>query len=242
MENIEKLNNLFTTKDAEEVLKYFLEKFGERIAFATSFSIEDQVITQMIASINKNAKIFTLDTGRLPYETYKLIELTNEKYDINIDIYFPNYQLVEEMVKEKGINLFYNSVEDRKRCCYVRKIEPLRRALTNLEVWITGLRREQSVTRNQINLVEYDENYKVIKINPLYDWTESRVWEYIKKNNIPYSNLYDQNYASIGCAPCTRPVKDGETVRDGRWWWEKPDTKECGLHIKPIPVPSQREG
>ena len=209
-----------------------LSQFKNKIGFATSFSIEDQVIVHMIASINNHAKIFTLDTGRLPYETYKLIELTNERYDLNIEVFFPDYRFVQEMVHEKGINLFYNSVEDRKHCCHVRKIEPLKRALSGLEVWITGLRREQSVTRENVSVLDYDETNGLLKLNPLFNWTERMVLDFIKKNNVPYNNLYNHGYTSIGCAPCTRAVKAGETVRDGRWWWENPDTKECGLHIK----------
>jgi len=232
METIEKLNNQLKGKDTIEVIKYFSETFGKKAAFSTSLSIEDQVITHMLFSINSKVKIFTLDTGRLPNETYSLIEKTREQYNIKIHIYFPNYRSVEKMVRERGINLFYNSIEDRKRCCYVRKIEPLKRALKNIEVWITGLRREQSITRQNIELIEYDSNYKLIKVNPLYNWTEAQVWDYIKKNNIPYNSLYDKNYLSIGCAPCTRAVQPGEDIRAGRWWWENPNTKECGLHIK----------
>lgn len=232
METIEKLNNQLKDKDTIEVIKYFSETFGKKAAFSTSLSIEDQVITHMLFSINSKVKIFTLDTGRLPNETYSLIEKTREQYNIKIHIYFPNYRSVEKMVRARGINLFYNSIEDRKRCCYVRKIEPLKRALKNIEVWITGLRREQSITRQNIELIEYDSNYKLIKVNPLYNWTEAQVWDYIKKNNIPYNSLYDKNYLSIGCAPCTRAVQPGEDVRAGRWWWENPNTKECGLHIK----------
>jgi len=232
METIEKLNNQLKDKDTIEVIKYFSETFGKKAAFSTSLSIEDQVITHMLFSINSKVKIFTLDTGRLPNETYSLIEKTREQYNIKIHIYFPNYRSVEKMVRERGINLFYNSIEDRKRCCYVRKIEPLKRALKNIEVWITGLRREQSITRQNIELIEYDSNYKLIKVNPLYNWTEAQVWDYIKKNNIPYNSLYDKNYLSIGCAPCTRAVQPGEDIRAGRWWWENPNTKECGLHIK----------
>ncbi|MDH7603781.1 MAG: phosphoadenylyl-sulfate reductase [Melioribacter sp.] len=232
MERIEELNNQLKSKDTFEVIQYFSETFGKKAAFSTSLSIEDQVITHMLSSINSKVKIFTLDTGRLPNETYSLIERTREQYNIKIHIYFPNYRSVEKMVREKGINLFYNSIEDRKRCCYVRKIEPLKRALKNIEVWITGLRREQSITRQNIELIEYDYNYKLIKVNPLFNWTEAQVWDYIKKNNIPYNSLYDKNYLSIGCAPCTRPVQPGEDIRAGRWWWENPNTKECGLHIK----------
>lgn len=232
MGKIEELNIFLTGKSAEEILKYFSDAYGNELAFATSFSIEDQVITHMLVSLKSPAKIFTLDTGRLPAETYKLIEKTIDEYNKKIEIYFPDYKLVEEMVHQKGINLFYNSVEDRKYCCHVRKIEPLKRALQNTKAWIAGLRREQAITRNSINIAEYDENFSIIKINPLYNWTEEQVWDYINKNNIPYNQLYKQNYRSIGCSPCTRPVQEGGSVRDGRWWWENPDTKECGLHIK----------
>ena len=232
MENIYEINKLLKKEEPETILKYFIDKYGSRAALSSSFSIEDQVITHMLVSINNHSKIFTLDTGRLPYETYSLIDRTREHYDIEIDVYFPNSNQVEDMVKEKGVNLFYNSIEDRKRCCYVRKVEPLKRALSNLDVWITGLRREQSVTREDLNIVEYDENYQIIKVNPLCNWMEEQVWDFIKKNNIPYNQLYKRGYKSIGCAPCTRPVENGGSIRDGRWWWENPATKECGLHVK----------
>lgn len=232
MENICEINKFLEREEPETILKYFLDKYGERAALSSSFSIEDQVITHMMTSINAHPKIFTLDTGRLPNETYSLIERTSEHYSINIDVYFPDYNQVEKMVKEKGINLFYNSVDDRRLCCNVRKVEPLKRALSNLDVWITGLRREQSVTRENLPIVEYDENYKITKVNPLYNWAEEHVWDYIKKNNVPFNRLYTMGYRSIGCAPCTRAVKEGGSIREGRWWWENPSTKECGLHIK----------
>lgn len=226
------LNEIFQNQDTNEILKYFLGAYKNKIAFATSYSIEDQVITHLISSLDKSTKIFTLDTGRLPYETYKLIETTNERYGINVEVYFPNNERVEKMVNEKGINLFYNSIEERKLCCNIRKIEPLKRAMKNLKVWITGLRRDQSVTREETQLIEYDSNFSIIKLNPLVDWTEEQVWEFIKQNDVPFNSLYKQNYRSIGCAPCTRAVKEGGNIRDGRWWWENPETKECGLHFK----------
>ena len=215
-----------------EVLEYFLNKFGDKIALASSLSIEDQVITHMLHSISPSAKIFTIDTGRLPNETYKLIDDTNKRFDIKIDVYFPDNSKVEKMVKTDGINLFYDSVEKRKECCGIRKLEPLKRALSGLDAWICGLRREQSITRTNVEMVEEDENNGLIKVNPLIDWTEDMVWEYIKKYNIPYNSLYKQNYLSIGCAPCTRAVLQGEDIRAGRWWWENPETKECGLHAR----------
>lgn len=232
MNNIKELNKILLDKDPEFILRYFIDKYKDKVIFSTSFSIEDQVITHILYKITPQPKIFTLDTGRLPEETYKTIEKTREYFNISIEIYFPDYHLVEEMVKEKGPNLFYNSIEDRKRCCYVRKIEPLKRALKGYDVWITGLRREQSITRQNINIADYDEANQIIKVNPLYNWSEEEVWNYIKKNNIPYNSLYDKNYTSIGCEPCTRPTKVGEDVRGGRWWWEKPETKECGLHFQ----------
>jgi len=232
MINKQELNKRFADSTPMDVLSYFLNEHKGKIALASSMSIEDQVLTDMIVKIDKNTKIFTLDTGRLPYETYKLIERTNEIFEIKIDVFFPNFQSIESMIKNKGINLFYNSVEDRKLCCYVRKMEPLKRALANLDVWICGLRREQSLTRDSIELVEYDNINKMIKLNPLYNWTEKQVWEYINKYNIPYSSLYKKNYLSIGCAPCTKPVEGSNDIRSGRWWWENSETKECGLHIK----------
>lgn len=232
MENIEELNNLFAKANADYIIKYFADKYGSKAAFSTSFSIEDQVITHLLSEIKKDVKIFTLDTGRLPYETYNLIDKTREHFNVKIDIYFPDTVAVEEMVNEKGVNLFYNNVDNRKHCCFVRKVVPLKRALIEKEIWITGLRKEQSVTRENIDIVEYDNGYDIIKVNPIYNWTEEQIWEYIKENNIPYNQLYKQNYRSIGCAPCTRAVEKGGNIRDGRWWWENPDSKECGLHLK----------
>jgi phosphoadenosine phosphosulfate reductase len=231
MENIERLNKKFENSKPEEILEYFLEYYKGKIALASSLSIEDQALTDMIMKIDKNAKIFTLDTGRLPYETYKLIDSTNEFYDFKMDVIFPKPELVEIMVKENGINLFYKSIADRKLCCFNRKVEPLKRTLKNLDAWICGLRKEQSLTRRNLKLIEFDEANLNVKINPLLNWTEKEVWNYIKENGIPYNKLYDRNYQSIGCAPCTRAVKSGEDIRSGRWWWENPETKECGLHI-----------
>jgi len=184
----------------------------------------------MICCIDNNIRIFSLDTGRLFQETYDLIEKTNNKYAINIDIYFPDWQKVEEMVRDKGINLFYRSIENRKRCCYLRKIEPLNRALKGAEAWISGIRKDQTVSRFYTKLIEWDETHKMIKINPLINWAEEQVWEYIKDNNVPYNILHDRGFSSIGCQPCTRAINQGEDFRAGRWWWEEPDSRECGLH------------
>jgi phosphoadenosine phosphosulfate reductase len=231
-ENALYINKLLTNKSPEDVLNWFLKEFKGKVAFSTSLGAEDQVIAQMIAAIDKSANIFTLDTGRLFPETYDLIDLTSKKYDLTIRIMFPDATETEEMVNSKGINLFYESIENRKLCCHIRKIAPLKRAFTGLDAWICGLRREQSVTRKDLQLVEWDEANGLIKVNPLINWTENQVWEYIKVNHIPYNKLHDQGFPSIGCQPCTRAILPGEDVRAGRWWWENPESRECGLHKK----------
>ncbi len=224
------LNEEFKGKDALQVLTWFLKEYKGRIALSSSMGAEDQVLTDMVMRIDPEVKIFTLDTGRLFYETYELIERTSLRYKKNIEIYFPSPAEVERMVTEKGINLFYQSIENRKECCRVRKIEPLKRAFKGLEVWICGLSRNQSATRTENQMVEWDEANGLIKLNPLIDWSEQDVWEYIKANGVPYNPLHDKGFPSIGCQPCTRAIEPGEDVRAGRWWWENPETKECGLH------------
>ena len=214
--------------------EWFLKDFKGKVAFSTSLGAEDQVITQMIAQVGVPADIFTLDTGRLFPETYNLLDLTSKKYDLNIRVMFPDASRVENMVNEKGINLFYDSIENRKLCCHIRKIEPLKRAFAGLDAWICGLRREQSVTRKDMRLVEWDENNDLIKVNPLIEWTETELWDYIKANHIPYNKLHDTGFPSIGCQPCTRAILPGEDVRAGRWWWENPETRECGLDRKSV--------
>ncbi len=231
----EKLNDYnlrFKHSSAEEILNYFLSKYGDKTGLSSSLGAEDQVLTKMIVDIRKETRIFTLDTGRLFPETYDLIDRTNSRYGIKIEVYFPDYREVEELVKKKGVNSFYYSIENRKECCHIRKLSPLARALEGLDVWITGLRREQAVTRKELQVVEWDEKYNILKLNPLINWTEQDVWDYIKQHNIPYNPLHDQSYPSIGCQPCTRAVSAGEDIRSGRWWWENPETKECGLHAK----------
>ncbi|MBU2651838.1 MAG: phosphoadenylyl-sulfate reductase [Bacteroidetes bacterium] len=230
LELINDYNNLLQNFSAHEVLLFFNDKYHGKTAFSTSMGAEDQVITQMISHYKLDIRIFTLDTGRLFPETYELIEKTRNRYHILIEIYYPDTQKTEKMVNEHGINLFYRSIENRKLCCNIRKIEPLRRALQNTDIWITGLRSDQSVTRKDNHLVEWDENNKIIKVNPLINWSENDVWDYIKNNSIPYNKLHDQGFPSIGCQPCTRAIKSGEDLRAGRWWWENPDMKECGLH------------
>ena len=218
--------------DAPQRLAVVLERFGSRVALASSFSAEDQVLIDMLSRISIAAVVFTLDTGRLPQETYDVIEETRKKYAMTIQIVFPDSAKVEAMVKEHGPNLFYKSVENRKMCCSIRKVEPLKRFLSNLDAWIVGLRKEQSMTRTDLQTVQWDETNELVKVSPLVDWTTEQVWSYIRQNNVPVNKLHDQGYPSIGCAPCTRAVKAGEDIRAGRWWWEKPDHKECGLHVR----------
>ena len=225
------LNKKLEELPAFEVLKYFFENF-QNLALSSSLAVEDQVLTHMILNIKKDAKIFTLDTGRLHPQTYDVMDATNLKYGIKIDVFFPDFNKVQELYKTQGINGHFESIENRKRCCDIRKIEPLKRALDGVEVWVTGLRASQSVTRVNMPLVEWDENFKVLKVNPIINWSHEDVWEHIKQNHIPYNKLHDEGYPSIGCAPCTRAIKEGEDIRAGRWWWENPEHKECGLHKK----------
>ncbi len=227
-----KLSDELKGKTASEILEYFIKEYEGNVGLANSLGAEDQVLTEMIASIDPKTKIFTLDTGRVFPESYKVLDETNKKFGINIEVYFPQSKDVENMVNEKGINLFYESIENRKLCCQIRKIEPLKRALKDIDIWVTGLRKDQSVTRFFTPLVEWDEGNKVIKVNPLLNWSEKDVWNYIKEKDIPYNELHDKGYPSIGCQPCTRAIKKGEDVRAGRWWWEEPEHKECGLHVK----------
>ncbi|MEK6646498.1 MAG: phosphoadenylyl-sulfate reductase [Candidatus Firestonebacteria bacterium] len=232
-EEIEKYSKELENKSPEDVLKWSFDTFKDKVALASSFGAEDVVLTDMMVKINPSARIFTLDTGRLPQETYEVFEKTREKYKVNIEVYCPDTASLEKMTEEYGPDLFYKSIENRKLCCTKRKIEPLNRSLSKLDAWICGLRREQSVTRTKVEKVELDVSHNnMAKINPLADWTEKQVWDYIKANDVPYNALHNKNYPSIGCAPCTRAVKPGEDVRAGRWWWESPEQKECGLHGK----------
>ena len=227
---VEEYNNILSGKQPEEVLAFFLNEFQDKIALSSSLGAEDQVLTDMLAKSAPEMKIFTLDTGRLFPETYSLLSRTTEKYKKKIQVYFPDHEKVEAMVNERGVNLFYHSVENRKLCCGIRKLDPLARAFKDLDAWVCGLRASQAVTRNNIQLVEWDENNGLIKINPLYKWTEDDVWNYIDQHGVPFNALHKKGFPSIGCQPCTRAVEPGEDVRAGRWWWENPETKECGLH------------
>lgn len=222
----------FAQSPLKEMLDFFLTTYGSRIALASSLGAEDQVLTDMILALRPMARIFILDTGRLPQETYAALTATRGHYGRNFEVYFPDTAAVEKMVSEAGPDLFYESIENRHHCCRVRKVEPLGRVLSTLQVWITGLRREQGVTRTGLPRIEWDESHGLIKLNPLIDWSTAQVWKYIRAKEVPYNRLHDQNYPSIGCAPCTRAVAPGEDLRSGRWWWEAPEHKECGLHFR----------
>lgn len=217
-------------KTPQEVLTWALGNY-DKISLASSFGAEDVTLIDMIAKIKPDANVFTLDTGRLNAETYEVIAKVQQKYpQLQLRIMFPQAEAVEQMVSDKGINLFYDSVENRKQCCFIRKVEPLGRATKGLDAWITGLRRDQTANRSTMETVELDGDRNIAKINPLIDWTNEQVWEYIHANDVPYNALHDQKFPSIGCAPCTRAVEAGEDLRAGRWWWEM-SNQECGLHV-----------
>jgi phosphoadenosine phosphosulfate reductase len=223
------LNELSTT----DLLAWAFDEFHPRLALACSFQAEESVLIDMVyRQRGSDFRLFTLDTGRLHQETYDCMDAIRERYGIEIEVFFPDHKLVQCMVRQHGVNLFYQAIEQRKLCCNVRKIEPLNRALTGLAAWMTGLRREQAGIRAGVPKVEIDiDHHGIFKINPLADWGHEQIWSYIREHNLPINRLHKQSYPSIGCAPCTRPIKPGEDVRAGRWWWENSDTKECGLHV-----------
>ncbi|MDD2883940.1 MAG: phosphoadenylyl-sulfate reductase [Dechloromonas sp.] len=200
--------------------------------FANSLGAEDMVLTDLILKAKLPIEIFSLDTGRLPLETYDLMAAVHRHYGHKLKVYFPQAEEVESFVRNHGINAFYDSVTLRKACCYARKVEPLKRALAGKRAWITGMRAEQAATRGNLATREYDEGNGLEKFNPLADWSEKEIWTYIKQHAVPYNALHDTFYPSIGCAPCTRAISPGEDIRSGRWWWENPESKECGLHVK----------
>lgn len=236
---IAKFNHDAHGLSAEKIIELAFRHFGSRINFASSLGEEDQVITDMISRAAPGMEVFTLDTGRLFPETYELLAKTRKRYPMPFKIYYPDTAAVEKMVMERGINLFYESVENRKLCCRVRKVEPLKRALAHVDAWICGLRREQSVTRGGITVFEWDEANQKIKINPLVDWALADVHRYIKEYHVDVNPLHAKGFVSIGCAPCTRAIQPGEDIRAGRWWWEQPEQKECGLHNNPNRPPKK---
>ena len=220
------------TKDfsIEETLAFLANEYPNQVIFSTSFGQEDQVITDLIGKNQLPITVFTLDTGRLFQETYDVFHKTVKKYKTEIKTYFPDTTAVEALLNQKGPNSFYESVENRKECCFIRKVAPLTKALQGNAIWITGLRAEQSENRSDLNFFEYDAHFDIIKFNPLLKWTLKEVEEYLEKNNVPQNSLHKQGFVSIGCAPCTRALKPGEDFRAGRWWWEDKSKKECGLH------------
>jgi len=221
-------------RPAEEILGWAIRTFRPRIALASSFGVEDVVLIDMWSRIQGDVRVLTLDTGRLPEETYEVMDRIRERYGIAISSYFPETAAVEALEQERGFYSFRRSVEERKHCCGVRKVKPLGRALAGLDAWVTGLRREQAETRSALTHVERDPGHGgMIKVNPLADWSTEQVWSYVRTHEVPYNHLHDRGYPSIGCAPCTRAILPGEDLRAGRWWWERPQTKECGLHLTP---------
>lgn len=236
MNRLEGLKLLCRDKSAGEILRLITTEFpANRLALATSFGAEDQVLTDMQCRLEAGVRVFTLDTGRLFQETYDVMQRTGEHYRIPIDLFAPDPEELAKLVREKGPNLFYESVENRKACCAIRKVHPLSKALHGMDAWICGNRRDQAPTRAGLEPVEWDEANGLIKICPLHGWTEENVWRYINENRVPHNALHHRGFGSIGCAPCTRAVNPGEDIRSGRWWWESPEHKECGLHSRPCP-------
>lgn len=232
IQNIKSLTRQLDSLAIKDALQLLADQFPGKVIFSTSFSFEDQVITHAILSSQLPIRIFTLDTGRLFPETYSVWSRTLEKYNTQIEVFYPDAQQLETFVKEKGPNAFYESVDNRKACCHIRKVEPLRRALAGNAVWITGLRSEHSPARQDLEELEWDAVNQLIKFHPLLDWSTDEVKQYIADQDIPYNPLHDRGFISIGCAPCTRAIKAGEDFRAGRWWWEDNSKKECGLHEK----------
>jgi phosphoadenosine phosphosulfate reductase len=230
-QNIPHLQNLLSQFQPDKFLKKLSTDYVGRIVFSSSFSYEDQVITHLIADQHLPIQIFTLDTGRLFAETYSVWNSTLERYKISIKAFFPDQFTLESFVEKNGPNAFYESVENRKNCCYIRKVEPLKRALSGHSIWVTGLRAAHSADRQDLQSIEWDEGNQIIKYHPLLHWTTEQVTDFIRTNNIPYNPLHDKGFVSIGCAPCTRAIKEGEDFRAGRWWWEDANKKECGLHV-----------
>lgn len=235
------ITQLIYGKDPVQALQALAEEFPGEIVFSTSFGWEDQVITHMIFANNIPIKVFTLETGRLFPETYYVWNRTMEIYGQPIHAYYPVHHLLEDMVNRKGPNSFYESVENRKECCGIRKIEPLHRALAGNKLWVTGIRAEQSPNREDMSNVEWDAGNNLFKFHPIFNWILEDVKTYIKLHNIPYNTLHDRGFPSIGCAPCTRAVQPGEDFRAGRWWWEDQSKKECGLHLHAVELNDLKE-
>ncbi len=227
---LDSLTNLLAGKNEIDSLRVLAELFPGQIVFSTSLGYEDQVITDLILANEIPIKIFTLDTGRMFSETYSVWKKTNDRYDTKIAAYFPDRTAEENLMTDKGPFSMYDSVENRKECCFIRKVEPLNRALTGQKIWVTGIRAEQSANRESMPRLEWDDAHQLFKFHPLMDWTFEQVKEYVKVNHVPYNPLHDRGFVSIGCQPCTRAIQPGEDFRAGRWWWEDNSKKECGLH------------
>lgn len=217
--------------DAPGLLAFVQRRFGARAAIASSFGVEDVVLIDLARAHAPDVRVFTLDTGRLHPETYELMEVVRKRYGVEVETFAPEHEAVERLVREKGFFSFRESLEARQACCAIRKREPLARALRGRSAWLTGLRREQSVTRAHVDLIDFDATHGLWKVSPLASWSSAQVWAYVKERGVPYHRLHDAGFASIGCAPCTRAVRPYEEARAGRWWWEHPETKECGLHL-----------
>lgn len=227
---VDDLNSKITT--TQDALTWVSDNLHPSVAKASSFGAEDAVVMDLMLKTNPEFRFFTLDTGRLPEETHNIIDIVRKRYNISIEVLFPDAKEVEDMVRQKGMNLFYESVENRELCCGIRKVNPMNRMLATLDGWITGLRREQTANRSNMTIFELDRKHdSILKINPIIDWTWQQIQDYIKENELPYNSLLDLGYPSIGCEPCTRAIKPGEDIRAGRWWWETEGNKECGLHV-----------
>lgn len=227
---IEEIKNNIQNLSPTDLLWYISKKHENKAVFSTSFGQEDQVITDMILANSIPIDIFTLDTGRMFEDTYRVMQRTNEKYKTKIKVYFPEKESIEELYQTKGAYSFYESIENRKECCSIRKVKPLRRALSGNQAWVTGLRADQSENRNSLATAMFDKGFNILKFNPLLDWSLEDVNRYIKENNVPQNTLHSKGFISIGCSPCTRAIKENEDIRAGRWWWEDTSKKECGLH------------
>lgn len=218
--------------DAEQILRWAVKNFHPRLALSCSFgNPEGLVLLDLMHRIEPASRVYVLDTGRLHQATYDLIDRVRDRYDVRVEVVFPEAQAVQEMVREHGMNLFYESLEKRQLCCRLRKVEPNRRYLAGLDAHVTGLRRGQNVTRSDAAKVQVEADGRLVKVNPLVDWTTDQVWQYVRSHQVPVNRLHANGYPSVGCAPCTRAIQAGEDPRAGRWWWEQPDTKECGLHV-----------
>lgn len=242
-QEVQRLGDEYEKRSAQDVLAWVLATYGSRFALSSSFGAEDVVLIDILWRVNPRARVVTLDTLRLHRETYEVMARIRDKYGIKLEVFYPEPKAAEEMVARHGLDLMYESIENRKLCCHIRKVEPLERALAGLDAWGTGLRRQQASTRTGVRKVEIDEaRPSKVKVNPIADWTSEQVWDYIRKNQVPYNALHDRGYPSIGCEPCTRVVKPGEDPRAGRWWWEQdPAGKECGLHVADkLPRPQVR--